>query len=148
MALYPFRHKNGQWRWFESTGNSYQRASGEIRVVVFSRDITSRKRAEEELARERDLLRILMDSVPHLIYFKDDRSQYTRVNNAQMTNLGLHRAEEAIGRTDQDFYPTELAREFHADEDRILRSGVALVDKLERQTGVHATQRWLSSTNA
>ncbi len=146
VTVYRFRHKSGQWRWFESNGKSYQRATGEIRVVIFSRDISNRKRSEEELARERDLLRILMDSVPHLIYFKDDQTRYTRVNNAQMTNLGLRRAEEAVGRTDQDFYPSELANEFQADEIKILGSGVALVDKLERQTGVDATERWLCST--
>jgi PAS domain S-box-containing protein len=146
LAVYRIRHKNGQWRWFESTGKSYQRANGEIRVVVFSRDITNRKRAEEALARERDLLRILMDSVPHLIYFKDEQTRYTRINNAQMTNLGLRYAHEAVGRTDHDFYPGELAREFQADEVEILRTGVALVDKIERQTGVDATERWLSAT--
>jgi PAS domain S-box-containing protein len=146
LAVYRIRHKDGQWRWFESTGKSYQRANGEIRVVIFSRDITNRKRAEEDLARERDLLRILMDSVPHLIYFKDEQTRYTRINNAQMTNLGLRHAQEAVGRTDHDFYPAELAQEFQADEIEIVRTGVALVDKLERQTGVDATERWLSST--
>jgi len=145
-TVYRFRHKNGQWRWFESTGKSYQRATGETRVVGFSRDITNRKRSEEELAHERDLLRILMESVPHFIYFKDEQSRYTRINNAQMTNLGLRRTEEAVGRTDQDFYPSELAGEFYADEVQILRSGVPLVDKIERQTGMDANERWLSST--
>ena len=145
-TVYRFRHKDGQWRWFESIGKSYQRASGEIRVVIFSRDITNRKLAEEELARERDLLHILMESVPHLIYFKDQQSRYTRINHAQVANLGVDHAQEAVGRTDFDFYPAELAQEFHADECRILQTGVALVDKMERQTGVDATERWLSST--
>src|SRR4029077_4438552 len=35
-TVYRFRHKDGQWRWFESIGKSYQRASGEVRVVIFS----------------------------------------------------------------------------------------------------------------
>jgi two-component system, cell cycle sensor histidine kinase and response regulator CckA len=145
-AVYRFRHKDGQWRWFESTGKSFQRSNGEVRVVIFSRDITIRKQAEEELARERDLLRILMESVPHFIYFKDQQSRYTRINNAQMANLGLRQAQQAVGRTDFDFYPAELAEEFHADESRILQTGIPLVDKVERQTGVDATERWLLST--
>jgi PAS domain S-box-containing protein len=144
--VYRFRHKNGQWHWFESVGKSYQRANGEIRVVIFSRDITSRKMTEEALAHERDLLHILMESVPHLIYFKDQQSRYTRINHAQVANLGLRKAEEAVGRTDFDFYPSELAQEFHTDESRILATAVPLVDKVERQTGVDATERWLSST--
>jgi PAS domain S-box-containing protein len=48
-VVYRYRHKNGQWLWLESTGKPYQTATGEIRGVITSRDITDRKRAEEVL---------------------------------------------------------------------------------------------------
>ncbi len=145
-VTYRQRHRNGEWRWFESISKTYQRAKGESRAVVFSRDITERKRAEEELAHERDLLHILMENIPHLIYFKDSASRYTRINEAQVANLGIGGAKEALGKTDFDYYPPELAREFYADEQRIIQTGRPLIDKVERQTGVDATERWLSST--
>ena len=95
---------------------------------------------------ERDLLHILMDNIPHLIYFKDHESRFTRVNKAQALNLGLRNAHEALGKTDFDFYPEILAREFFADERQIIQSGRPLIDKIERQTGVDETERWLLST--
>lgn len=52
QAVFRYRHKNGEWRWFESTGRPFRTAAGEIRVMVVSRDITARKQAEEALQEE------------------------------------------------------------------------------------------------
>lgn len=43
-------HKNGHWRWFESTVNPYTTAQEEFHTVVVSRDITDRRKTEEDLA--------------------------------------------------------------------------------------------------
>ncbi|MGE0684922.1 MAG: PAS domain S-box protein, partial [Candidatus Binatia bacterium] len=43
-------HKNGQWRWLESTVKPYATPQGKFHAVVVSRDITDRCKAEEDLA--------------------------------------------------------------------------------------------------
>src|SRR5205809_1379780 len=50
--VYRYRHKSGEWRWFESTGRPLLTATGEMRGIIVSRDITERKRAEEALQEE------------------------------------------------------------------------------------------------
>jgi len=50
QAVHRYRHKNGEWRWLESTGKPFRTATGEIRAVIVSRDITDRKRAEDVLS--------------------------------------------------------------------------------------------------
>jgi PAS domain S-box-containing protein len=40
------RHKDGSWRWFEYSGNTYQTPTGERRAVLISRDITERQQAQ------------------------------------------------------------------------------------------------------
>ncbi len=48
-SVYRYRHVEGDYRWFESTGRVYQTALGERRGVIVSRDITDRKKSEEAL---------------------------------------------------------------------------------------------------
>jgi PAS domain S-box-containing protein len=52
QIAFRFLHKEGEWRWFESTGKEYCSPLGEIRGVIVSRDITARKHAEERLKEE------------------------------------------------------------------------------------------------
>ena len=51
-AVYRYRHKNGEWRWFESAGRLFYTATGEARAMIVSRDITARKQAEDALQEE------------------------------------------------------------------------------------------------
>ncbi|MDQ5979666.1 MAG: hypothetical protein QG602_2641 [Verrucomicrobiota bacterium] len=45
---YRARLKNGEWRWFETSGRSFTNKDGEARNVVISRDITKRVEAEKK----------------------------------------------------------------------------------------------------
>jgi PAS domain S-box-containing protein len=55
---YRFRSKSGQWRTLESNGSPVRNHRGEIeKIVVVSRDITDRKRAEELLRQREEQLR-------------------------------------------------------------------------------------------
>ena len=53
-------HKNGKWRWFESTGKEYLTLTGEKRGVIVSRDISERKQAEEQRTEEMALATALV----------------------------------------------------------------------------------------
>ncbi len=66
-SVFRFQHKNGDWKWFESTGKTYQTADGEVRCVIVSRDITERKKLEEELFKKQNLesLGILAGGIAH-----------------------------------------------------------------------------------
>src|SRR5882762_8204129 len=50
---YRIRHKDGSWRFLESTANAIRSPEGETDgLVIVNRDITQRKRAEEKLAHQ------------------------------------------------------------------------------------------------
>ncbi len=52
---YKFRHKNGGYILIESTGKIYQTASHHLRAVIVSRDITYRRRMEDEMLKSSKL---------------------------------------------------------------------------------------------
>jgi len=110
------------------------------------RDITERKNVEKELSHERDLLHALMDNIPDAIYFKDANCRFTRVNRAHASRMGLNDPKEAIGKTDFDFYPDEFAREAYADEQRIVKTGKPLINKVEKIRMRDGRTRWVSAT--
>jgi PAS domain S-box-containing protein len=56
-ALFRARHRDGSWRWLEGGGVNYRTASGETRVVAVTRDVTERRRAEEERRKLEDWIR-------------------------------------------------------------------------------------------
>ncbi len=109
-------------------------------------DVTERKRMEEQLAFERDLLRALLDNVPDRIYFKDTESKFLQCSMAMAKRLGLKNPDEVVGKTDFDFHPPELAREFFNDEQRILLTGTSIINKVERQIGADGAEIWASVT--
>jgi PAS domain S-box-containing protein len=111
-------------------------------------DITERKQAEEALALERYLLDTLMQNVPDSIYFKDEKSRFLRVNRTLAARFGLDDPSQAMGKTDFDFYGDEHAQQTFQDEQRIVSTGKALVDKEERETWPDGRETWLSTTKA
>src|SRR5437867_1579910 len=68
-----------------------------------------RSRTEDELSRERNLLRTLIDNLPDLVYVKDTRRRLLIANKRLAEVLGVSSPEELIGKTVFDFYPEEVA---------------------------------------
>ncbi len=94
-------------------------------------DITERKKAEQEIKFERDLLSALMNSIPDTIYFKDIDSRFLRINLAQANILGISDQKEAIGKSDFDFFSHEFASATLKDEQEIVHTGNPLINKVE-----------------
>ncbi|MDD2702919.1 MAG: PAS domain-containing protein [Candidatus Omnitrophica bacterium] len=94
-------------------------------------DISSRKILEEQLSLEKDFFQNLLDNMPDAIYFKDSANRLIKVN--KFYAQGARRpAEEIIGKTDFDFFPRDQAEKMFADDNYILKTGRAIVGKIER----------------
>jgi PAS domain S-box-containing protein len=61
------RHKNGEWFWFESAGKPYRAPDDSIRIIFVMRDITNRKKIEEEMIKANKLesIGILAGGIAH-----------------------------------------------------------------------------------
>jgi|GEM_PF-3328095 len=104
-----------------------------------------RKQAEMALAEEHSLLRTFIDNIPEAIYVKDTESRFLIANKVVAQLMGTT-PDKLIGHTDFDFYSEELAREYYADEQAILSSGQALINKDEPNINPLGHKRWILTT--
>jgi sigma-B regulation protein RsbU (phosphoserine phosphatase) len=97
-------------------------------------------------ALDSDILRVLMDTIPDFIYFKDLQSRFVRNNAAHAHSLGANSPEECVGKTDHDFFSPEHAGKALADERHILTTGQPVIATVERVTLRDGSQTWGSTT--
>lgn len=93
-----------------------------------------------------EILRVLMDTIPDRIYFKDLDSRFVRNNPAHARELGVARPEDSIGKTDFDYFSREHAERAFADEQEIIRTGKPIINKIERISMPDGSFAWGSTT--
>ncbi|GEM_PF-876343 len=114
VALSPIRRQD--------VGPASKALSG---VVCSIRDMTERRRAEEALAQERNLLRTVIDNVPDFIYVKDAEHRFV-LSNASVAKFWATTPDEIVGKTDFDLFPEDLAAHFRDDERLIIETAQPL----------------------
>jgi len=114
-------------------------------AIAVMHDITEQKRTQDNLRHESALMQALMDNIPDAIYFKDTESRFTRVNR-HAPYRGNNEPADVIGKTDFDFFIEAHARAAYEDEQRIMRTGQPIIDKVEQETYPDGSVTWLSTT--
>ncbi len=138
------RRRDGHSIWISINAKAIRNDAGEILGYEGTvEDITERKRAEETLAQERNLLRTLIDNLPDHIFVKDAERRYILNNVAHLRSLGAATADEVMGKTVFDFHPREMAEQYDADERQVIQTGHLLLNReeqfLDQATG---QERW------
>ncbi|MFY9926186.1 MAG: PAS domain S-box protein [Opitutaceae bacterium] len=113
------------------------------------RDAAERRRlrqAEAALKDERALFNDLASTIPDHIYFKDLDSRFVRINDAMAKLFGLQHAEEAVGKTDFDFFGEEHARQAYMGEQAVMRTGTPIIGLEEKETWPDGRITWVTTT--
>jgi two-component system sensor histidine kinase/response regulator len=97
-------------------------AASVLTEIEMRADIEARKQAESDLQRSTDRLRGLMDNSPTIIVAKDLEGRYLFLNHACERQLGLPESE-AIGKTDADLHPAEIAAHLHETDLAVIAGG-------------------------
>jgi two-component system, sensor histidine kinase and response regulator len=87
-----------------------------------------KSKRQKHIEQERNMMTALIDNVPDTIYFKDLESKFIRVNKSQAKLLGLNHPNDAIGKSDFDFF--KHAQEAYDVEQKIIKTGVAVLNQL------------------
>lgn len=79
-----------------------------IIVVVLKANIQRREKLERELSNRIEFDKVLLDTIPNAIYYKNVDGHFLGCNTA-FASLVSSTKEEIIGKTAFDFFPTEIA---------------------------------------
>lgn len=75
---------------------------------------------------------LLFDFLPGLSFFvKDRQGRFIALNRRGCEYCGVTSEDEAIGKTDYDFFPRSRADEYRADDAAVMESGEPIVDRVE-----------------
>jgi PAS domain S-box-containing protein len=87
------------------------------------KEIDRRAEIESELEHDRNLLRTLIDNLPHSVYIKNTEGKYILTNKTHAKLLGAHDTKETMGKTVFDFLDTDQAQQHTDDDRRVIESG-------------------------
>ena len=92
-----------------------------------------------------NLLADLMRYIPDVIYFKDRSGRLLLVNETHARGLGL-KPQEVAGKTDFDIFPKQRALAMAKDDQHVMTTGKAVIDKIERSTRADGVDNYVSTT--
>ena len=133
------RHADGHALWALVTVSLVRDAQNRpLYLISQIQDVTARKEAERELWESRERLQDIIDNTTAVIYLKDRDGRYLLVNDRFQLLYDIPR-ERAIGKTDHDLFPEDIADGFRANDLKVLATGIALeVEEISaHDDGVH-----------
>ncbi len=117
-----------------------------LACILILRDIAARRRAEDALAEQHNLLRNVMDAMPERVFVRDVLGRYVIDNLAHRNFLRAKSLAEVEGKSVYDFFPREMAEMYEATDHAVLKSRKPLLNEEEPTVDEEGRLIWLSTT--
>jgi PAS domain S-box-containing protein len=117
-----------------------------IGTLAVKNDVSDLTHVQHELHAERRLFQMLIDNIPYPVYIKNRNSEFTRVNKVLSDLMKVDSVESLNDKTDFDYYPQNDAQRFFDEEQKIMNSGVPLINKVEKYKWNDGVEIWFSTT--
>ncbi len=109
-------------------------------------DITERKRAEEALVEANRMLRLVLDTIPVRVFWKDRECRYMGCNQSFAGDAGQSEPEALIGKDDYKMTWRDQADLYQKDDQAVIASGIARINYEEPQTTPEGHTIWLQTS--
>jgi len=146
-----FKCKDGTWIWVNLEGSIIWKSKVPVGFQIVASDITERKRAEEALRESEKKykhlsseLEAILDHLPALIFYKDNKGNFIRVNKyiADAHNM---LKEELENKSTFDLYPKDQAQFYLEDDLAVIENNepkLFIEEPWETEKG----KRWVSTS--
>jgi len=126
--------------------------ANELSLIAYQKLEQERLLVESENRREalrenEALLATILDAVPQSIFLKDADGVYIACNAPFAANAGVSAPADIVGKTDRDLsFSKEDAAMYRADDEAVLKSGVAKTHILEQVRRADGTTIWVDTS--
>ncbi|MBE9041293.1 PAS domain S-box protein [Oscillatoriales cyanobacterium LEGE 11467] len=133
--------------WYEQiVSPGYDRAGQISGTIAVAEVVTPNTQIEEQLRESQQLLQLVIDNIPQLIFWKDRHSVFQGCNLSAARIAGCKSPEEIIGKTDYDMPWTPEEADWYRDFDRrVMDSGQPRLHIIETQQQADGKHAWLDT---
>ncbi|MFN3952287.1 MAG: PAS domain-containing protein [Thermaurantimonas sp.] len=105
-------------------------------LLGYGTDITSQKKAELELEKQKKLYKEILNNLPVSVFLKSIQGTYIFANAKTLKYIGITESD-FVGKTDYEIYPKRLAEEYRKTDKIVFEKGEYLFeDKLDTPWGI------------
>lgn len=124
-----FDRADGRTQWLRWEVRPWYDRAGEIAgILIYTEDITERKRTEAELRRSQELLSMFMRHSPIYVFIKEVTAAESRVIQASdnyIDMIGIP-GQDMVGKTMSELFPADFAKKISADDWAVVSKGEVL----------------------
>ncbi|MCS3698653.1 PAS domain S-box protein [Salinibacter ruber] len=133
----PLLREDGTTVPYEIVGNLVEHPEDGLRVVAVGRDISERKERGRQLAVTSQRLEAILKHTTRPMFVKSRAGEYLLTNRRFREVFGFEEGE-ALGQTDRDLFPPEMAQPIEETDQTVLRGGTSV----EREEQIQVDGEW------
>jgi rsbT co-antagonist protein RsbR len=108
-------------------------------------ELNQLKQQLAQVRAERDMLRLVVDTLPDIIYVKDAQSHHIFGNKAKLALYGADSQDVILGKTDLELHP-ENGAAYLASEQEMLQSRQPIINREEEVDRGDGSRGWILTT--
>ncbi|MEI7501053.1 MAG: PAS domain S-box protein [Bacteroidota bacterium] len=117
------------------------------RFVFIHEDITKHKKAADLLLKSENMLQMVLDNFPGLVFWKDRKSSYLGCNQTFANSVGLKNTTEMVGKTDHEMPWTSTETTNYLKDDRgVIKSGKERLHIVETIHQSNGRVKWVDTS--
>ncbi|MDX2217337.1 MAG: PAS domain S-box protein [Oculatellaceae cyanobacterium bins.114] len=141
------RTQTGDWKWILSVGKivAWDEAGQPLRMLGIHTDIGDRKQAERDLQESRNMLKLVLDTIPQRVFWKDRQSRFLGCNSAFAQDYQLT-IDEIVGKTDLELPWADWAHLYRADDVMVMNTRTPKLNYEEPTNNLNGEEIWIRSS--
>jgi two-component system, cell cycle sensor histidine kinase and response regulator CckA len=144
---YRFRRKDGKYIWIHERGYFATKSEEKgFRMLGMMEDISLRKQVESDLYQSQQMLRLILDTIPERVFWKNRDLTYAGCNKQFAADASYDNPEDVMGKNDFELGWKAVAPLYRLDDEWVMNTNSPKYGYEEPQERPDGTVRWIRTS--